>query len=326
MVVLRLTLTLLCGLLILLALLAYLMARFLLRPPRMTDGKAAWLLRRLSPLDLSLPFTPLTFTIRDELTKKNLDIAAWWIPQNKSTTTTILLHGYADAKIGAIAWAPLFAEMYHNILALDLRAHGESGGAISTAGYWERHDLNQILNDLRARYPNQTQHIILFGASLGAAVALALAADRTDIDAVILDSPFADFRHAAAAHFHLLGIELRLLHRIAIRLAEKMSHADFAAVAPLTLIEKSHAPILIIQGQSDMLTSPPDQNELALAISRRSDGSQYWQLENVPHLMPLVIDPQAYRQRLANFLSQIENRKSKIENSPLTFPSAHPTQ
>src|SRR4051812_9835381 len=203
MVFLRLTLMLLASLVLLLALMAYLMARFLLRPPRMTDGKAAWLLKRLTPLDLGLAFTPLSFTIRDELAKQPLQIAAWWIPHNNSNTTTILLHGYADAKVGAIAWAPLFHDLHHNILALDLRAHGESGGAISTAGYWERHDLNQILNELRARYPNETQQLILFGASLGAAVAIALAAERTDVDAVILESPFTDFRHAAAAHFHL---------------------------------------------------------------------------------------------------------------------------
>ena len=196
----------------------------------------------------------------------------------------------------------MFYELGHNILALDLRAHGESGGEISTAGYWERQDLNQILNDLRARYPNQTQHLILFGASLGAAVAIALAADRSDIDAVILESPFADFRHAAAAHFHLLGIELPFLHRIAIALAQKMAHADFASIAPLNLIEQSRAPILVIQGQEDALTSPEDQHQLEQAISRRTDGSQYWRLENVPHLMSLATDPAAYCERVRDFL------------------------
>jgi pimeloyl-ACP methyl ester carboxylesterase len=325
MVYLRLTLMLLLGLLILVAALAWLMARFLLRPPRMTDGKAAWVLKRLTPLDIGLSFTPLTFTIRDELTAGPLKLAAWWIPQENSNKTVLLLHGYADAKIGAIAWASIFHELGYNILALDLRAHGESGGEISTAGFWERHDVNQVLNDLRARYPRQTQHLIFFGASLGAAVTIALAAERTDIDAIILESPFADFRHAASAHFHLLGIELPILHRIAISLAQKMSHADFAAIRPLDLIAKSHASILIIQGSDDALTSIEDQRELERAISKRSDGSQYWRLENVPHLMPLACDPLAYHQRISDFLNQIENRKSKIESS-LTSPSTHPTQ
>lgn len=326
MLLLRLLLTLLAGLLILLAALAYLMARFLLRPPRMTDGKAAFLLKRLTPLDLGLSFTPLTFTVQDKLTQKPLNLAGWWIPHNDTTRTAILLHGYADAKVGVIAWAPLFHELQYNILALDLRAHGESGGEISTAGFCERDDLNQVLNDVRARYPHQTQHLILFGASLGAAVAIALAADRTDIDAVILESPFADFQHAAAAHFHLLGIQFPLLHRIAITAAQKISHADFAAIRPLDLIEKSHAPLLIIQGQDDILTSSEDQQQLQRAVKNRPDNSQFWHPQNVPHLMSLAIDPTAYKQRIADFLSRSETSNFKSNDAnPLTSPSSHPT-
>src|SRR3954471_7288289 len=108
MVFLRLTLMLLASLVLLLALMAYLMARFLLRPPRMSDGKAAWLLKRLTPLDLGLSFTPVSFTIRDEQTRESLQMAAWWMPQEGSSKSVILLHGYADAKVGAIAWAPMF--------------------------------------------------------------------------------------------------------------------------------------------------------------------------------------------------------------------------
>src|SRR2546421_4615465 len=307
MVFLRLTLMLLAGLILLLSLLTWLMARFLLRPPRMTDSKATWVLKRLSPLDIGLSFTPLSFSVRDELTKKPLQIAAWWIPRENSDKTVILLHGYADAKVGAIAWAPLFHELGYNILALDLRAHGESAGTISSGGYWERHDLNQILNDLRARYPTQTQHTILFCASLGAAVAIAPAPDRSDIHAVILESPFTDFRHAAAAHFHLLGIEIPLLHRIAIALSQKMSHADFSSIRPLDLIAKSHSPILIIQRADDPLATPQDQQQLERAISQRSDGSSYWRLENVHHLMSLATDPTTYRQRVSEFLTPIHH-------------------
>ena len=326
MVFLRLTLVLLAGLALLLALLTWLMARFLLRPPRMTDGKAAWLLKRLTPLDIGLSFTPLAFTIRDELTKRPLQLAAWWIPRENSTQTVILLHGYADAKVGAIAWAVPFHELGCNVLALDLRAHGESGGQLSTAGFWERHDLSQVLNDLGARYPAQTRRLVLFGASVGAAVALAVAAERSDIDAVVLESPFADFRHAAASHFHLLGIELAFLHRLAIALSAKMAHADFAAIRPLDLIEKSHAPILIIQGADDALTPPQDQQQLERAIAGRNDNSQYWRLENVPHLMAFAADPAGYRDRLRHFLARIANRRSQIENPALTSPSSHPTQ
>src|SRR4051812_23751287 len=92
------TLALLCGVLIVL------MARTLLRPIRMTDARAIWILKRLSPRDLDLEFEIANFTIRDERTGGKLRIAAWWLPCGSSTRTMLLIHGYADAKVGGIAW------------------------------------------------------------------------------------------------------------------------------------------------------------------------------------------------------------------------------
>jgi pimeloyl-ACP methyl ester carboxylesterase len=304
---------------------AYLMARGLLRPPRMSDGKASYLLRRLSPADLGLGFTPITFNIRDQQTNQPLILTSWWIPHTApSDKSVILLHGYADAKVGALAWAPPFHELGYNILALDLRAHGESAGRISSGGYWERHDVEQVVNDLKARYPTETKHLILFGASLGAAIAVALAAERSDIDAVVMESPYTDFRRAAAGHFNLVGIGLTPLQKTALYFAQQLSKADLSVANPLALIPKSHSPILIIQGAEDPLTNPDEQLQLKEAIKNRDDGSLYWKLENVPHLMAIAAAPDEYRQKLADFL-QIANRQSQFAAS-LTTPSTHPTQ
>ena len=66
---------------IVVAALVYAMAIVLLRPPRMNDGNAIFLLRRLSPGDLGLKFESLTFRIRDERTGQPMKVAAWWIPK-----------------------------------------------------------------------------------------------------------------------------------------------------------------------------------------------------------------------------------------------------
>src|SRR5690349_14905225 len=58
----------------------WMMARTLLRPPRMSDGRAIAILRRLSPGDLNLKFEEARFDVRDEQTGKPLRIAGWWIP------------------------------------------------------------------------------------------------------------------------------------------------------------------------------------------------------------------------------------------------------
>ena len=189
-----------CGIMILI------MARMLLRPRRMTDPRAIILLHRLSPADLGMEFEDVTFNVIDESKNAPLRIAGWWIPTpNSRGRCAVILHGYSDAKVGGIAWAPLLRSLGFNILAIDLRADGESGGAHSSAGFWERHDVNQVLDQTKAVRPSETRQILLFGISLGAATAAATAVLRDDLWAVILEGPFADFHTAAALHADRLG-------------------------------------------------------------------------------------------------------------------------
>src|SRR5258706_11738867 len=153
------------------------MAKFLLPPPRMTDGAALWILKRIGPDDLGLPWEEIAFHVLDERTHGKLKIAAWWIQAaSPSSHCAVIVHGYADAKVGGIAWAPTFRAMGYNVLAIDLRAHGESEGTQTTAGFFERHDLSQIIDQLRLQRPAATREIVLFGVSLGAAVVGATAA------------------------------------------------------------------------------------------------------------------------------------------------------
>ena len=301
----RLILILLLALLLALLLLAFVMAYLLLRPPRMSDGKAIWLLKRLAPSDLDLPFEPLSFHITDDRTRSPLKLAAWWIPHpHAQGRTVILLHGYADAKVGAIAWAPTFHSLAYNILALDLRAHGDSEGRLTTVGFHEQHDLDQVINHLRAARPNDTRHLTLFGASTGAAVAAATAARRDDIAAIILDSPFADFRSAAMAHFDLLGLPAGPVQPLALRLAEWMSRSDFAAVSPASTIPRVKCPVMIIHCTTDPFSNDHDQSRLRTALeSRSNDADTYWLVNDCAHLMAACADPTQYRQRILDFLT-----------------------
>src|SRR5438552_4200239 len=284
------------------------MARMLLRPMRMSDARAAWLLKRLSPGDLGLAYESLRFDIRDaQNATTRLSIAAWWIAHpNNAGKTVVLIHGYGDAKVGAIAWAPTWHSLGFNILAIDLRAHGESGGKYCTAGYFERHDLNQVLDQLLAAHASAARTLVLFGVSLGAAVALATGAIResNDIDAIIVESVFADYRHAVMRHAQIMNMPAPILQRAAMRVAEWISGARFDDVRPVDMLQGIRCPTMIIQGCDDPFVPEEDKAELQRAMANRdSSKSLYVQLES-GHVMGICADVDSYRVQIEGFLAQ----------------------
>ena len=296
-----------------------LMAWSLLRPPRMTDGKAAWLLQRLSPGDLGMAYEDAGFTVRDPRTGEPIRMAGWWIPcaaggasgapggAGASDRTVVLLHGYADAKVGAIAWAPVWRKLGFNVLALDLRAHGESGGRESTAGFYERHDVDQVIGQLRAERPATTRHLVLFGASLGAAVAAATAVLRDGLSAVVLESPFTDFRSAARTHMDLLGLPGGLMQTATLRLAEWLGYARFEDIRPVDLVRSIRCPVLVIASADDVFLGPAGLAALEGAVAARpadAGPGQFWQIEGSAHLLGVHADSDAYAGTLRQFLDR----------------------
>lgn len=278
----------------------FLLARSLVCPPRMSDGKAMWVLKRLSPGDLGLPFEDVSFDIRDEASGEPLRIAGWWIPHPDARGRTVLiLHGYADAKVGSIAWAPTWHALGWNILAIDLRAHGESSGRFCTGGYFERHDVGQVINLLRARRPDETRRLVLFGISFGAAVAVAAAVQRTDIDAIVLDSPVPDFAQAAMIQMNGLGAPSGLLRRLAVKLAQQITGAQYADVRMLDLISSLRCPAFISAPDHDVLLDNGVGDRLRESLPA---NSVYWLVRDTGHLLALPTDPNEYQRRIGEFL------------------------
>lgn len=280
-----------------------LMAWAILHPPRMSDGKAIWVLKRLSPGDLGLTFEDVSFDVRDERSK-TLRFAGWWIPSAGSRRCAVLLHGYADAKVGAIAWAPLWHERGFNILALDLRAHGQSTGTLCTGGYHERHDVNAVLNQLRTRRPDQTRQLVLFGISMGAAIATAVASERDDLAGLVLESPYADYATAVMRHLERLGAPGPGFQRAALALAERASGSRFAEVRPMDCIARVRCPVLAIMPADDAFLTPEQSRAMRDAITSLPAG-QCWQINGVEHLGSYAADPSAYARRIADFCASL---------------------
>jgi fermentation-respiration switch protein FrsA (DUF1100 family) len=121
---------------------------------------------------------------------------AWFLPaQGKARATVLYLHGNAEnisTHFVNVAWMPAAG---FNVLALDYRGYGASEGEPSVGG--AQLDIDAAMQALLARDDVDASRIIVFGQSLGAALAIhyvAHSAYRDHVRAVIADSAFADYR------------------------------------------------------------------------------------------------------------------------------------
>ncbi len=145
---------------------------------------AGWIwLRRYERAQLYAPSaavaaTPAHFQLRYQdvqfVAADGTSLAGWWIPANRPRGTVVYCHGNAG-NVGANAHlAPEFFRRGFNLLLWDYRGYGLSGGRPSEKGFYDdaraAFDAAATLSD---RLP-----IVVFGNSLGAAVAVQLAQDR----------------------------------------------------------------------------------------------------------------------------------------------------
>ena len=267
------------------------------RPPRMRGGRAWARLGRTSPDDLGLSYEEEPYDLRDAADPTaTLRLAAWWLPHpDGGARTCVLLHGYGDARAGALAWAGVWRRLGFHLLLFDARAHGDSGGRFSSGGVHERDDLHRLLDALKQRRPVESKRLVLFGVSFGCLAAAACAAGRDDVAALVLDSPILDWPTAARRHARLLGLPLDLAHGLRVRLAERYLRVRFDDVRLTRTLPDVRCPVLAVLPRRDVLLAADEADAIAAAC----DAS--WRPDSF-HNLAIADDPDLYERTLRDFL------------------------
>jgi pimeloyl-ACP methyl ester carboxylesterase len=191
-------------------------------------------------------------------------IAGWYIPAASAIgptgPTVLIVHGGKANKSGVLKYAPPFHESY-NLVLLDLRNSGRSGGADSTWGLREQSDLRAMIDWLvRAKSP---AWIGVMGNSNGAAAALAEAGDDVRVRALVLDSMHAS---VSAQVGNILETEnghpswpgsWAIIAGVSLRIG-----ADVTSVDPVrTIARVGDRPVLLVHGSADLVDRPSESAE-----------------------------------------------------------------
>jgi pimeloyl-ACP methyl ester carboxylesterase len=173
--------------------------------------------------------------------------------------TMIYLHGVADNRTSGAGVMERFQKRGFDVIAYDSRAHGESGGNACTYGYFEKLDLRKVLETVRSG------PVVLIGSSLGAAVALQLAAEEPRVSAVISAESFSDLRAVATDRVPFFFTSGMIEN--SFKLAEQEGHFQIDTASPLLAAKSIEAPVLIIHGAADVDTRPDHAYRIFDALS-----------------------------------------------------------
>ncbi|PWB49414.1 MAG: alpha/beta hydrolase [Nitrosomonadales bacterium] len=143
-----------------------------------------------TPRDHGLDYEALTLTTPDG---ERLD--AWFVPKPQARGTALVLHGNAGNMSHRMDTIVMFYRLGYSVLIFDYRGYGRSTGQPSEEGlYQDAQTAWAYLTRARGIAPGR---IVLFGESLGGAVAARLAAEERT-GALVLSSVFTSAREFAA--------------------------------------------------------------------------------------------------------------------------------
>jgi fermentation-respiration switch protein FrsA (DUF1100 family) len=159
-------------------------------------------------------------------------LLAWYVPPHDGKKLVLYFQGNADglnARTERFTWLTADGT---GLLALCYRGFGGSSGRPSEDGLIR--DARAAYDFAAARYP--ASRIVLFGESLGTAVAVALGAERPAAG-VILDAPFTSAADVGAAAYPFVPVRW---------LAKDQWHSD-------ERIGRIKAPLLVLRGEQDRI-------------------------------------------------------------------------
>lgn len=137
----------------------------------------------LTPDRFNLPFEDITVTTED-----GVKINGWLVKNPKAKCTLLFFHGNAGNISDRLMKLRFFHELGVNTFIVDYRGYGRSEGTPSEEGVYR--DGRAAFDYLKARTDLKDIPVIIYGGSLGGAVAIDVATRRSNVDGLIIDSSF----------------------------------------------------------------------------------------------------------------------------------------
>lgn len=242
-----------------------------------------------TPADVGLHFEDIVFTTRD-----GVRLHGWLVPRRDADSTLVWFHGNAGNISHRVENIKLLHELVRvNVFIFDYRGYGRSHGRPSEEGtYLDGEAALELIGNKLG--DENRKKIILFGRSLGAAVATEMAT-RFDSQALILESPFVSVAEMARTILPLLPIGPFLHTKYDVK--EK--------------IKKTKVPLLVLHGERDEIVPIEQGREV---FDAAPEPKKFFTIAGAGHNDTYIVGGENYFRELKEFIDQtavVANRPNR---------------
>ena len=228
-----------------------------------------------TPADVGLFFEDISL-----VTKDHIRINGWLVPHPKAKGTLLWFHGNGGNISDRITQIKRFhAALPVHIMIVDYRGYGKSEGDVSEEGTYL--DAEAAYDYLLTR--SDTGGIIVYGQSLGAAVAMDLAIRRPKANRLILEAPFLSIREMAKVHYGWLPVGGLITTQY----------------DNIKKIRNVRVPVLILHGDQDE-TVPYEHGQLLFGVANAP--KRFYSIPNAHHNDTYEVGGAAYMNAITAFL------------------------
>lgn len=193
--------------------------------------------------------------------KTQIDV---WIVESageQARGTVLVLHGLCDSKVTYRRLAKMLSKEGFDVVLPDLRGHGRSTGKYVTYGALEKHDQKRVMDAL---FDEKLigEPVYVFGASLGASVAIQYAAIDERVQGVMAMAPTRDLRAFARRMLALVSDEE---FEKSLARAGEMGKFNPADASAIHAVARLTCPLLLVHGKLDRVVPCADSEALHAA-------------------------------------------------------------
>lgn len=246
----------------------------------------------------SFPYDTVSFQ-----TEKGIPIDAWYSKADSAAKgTVILFHGITANKGMMLTEAAEFRYLGYNVLLVDFRAHGNSGGQTTTIGVREAEEVKLAYDFVAAK---GEKNIFCWGTSMGAVVvARAISQYALNLSGIILEMPFSSLQAHLEGRARTLGFggfpEKPFGFFVSFWMGIERGFGGFkhrtAAYA-----KKINCPVLLQWGSRDNYVQKKETDQIYTSIASASKKLVIY--EGAGHVSLLQFDPGKWRTETEAFLS-----------------------